>query len=184
MVGDVVATRHNDRRLRTTTGDSIRNRHRWTVTHTSGHGVTVTRLGGHGTITLPTDYVRQYVELAYATTEHGAQGDTADRSITLATNATSGRNLYVGMTRGRTGNTALVVTETHDLTEAINILEIAITLDRTDLPAVAQRRALAEQATPHREPQRSNRDLLDQLRTAGALHHEVRPEPPDLGIGF
>ncbi|MCB0968657.1 MAG: relaxase domain-containing protein, partial [Ilumatobacter sp.] len=168
MVGDVVATRHNDRRLRTTTGDSIRNRHRWTITHTSHDGVTVTRLGGHGTITLPTDYVRQHVELAYATTEHGAQGDTADRSITLATNATSGRNLYVGMTRGRTDNTTLVVTETHDLNEAINILEAAITLDRSDLPAVAQRRALAELAAPRPRPEPSNRDLLDQLRTAGA----------------
>ncbi|MAT04950.1 MAG: hypothetical protein CL424_07905, partial [Acidimicrobiaceae bacterium] len=175
---------HNDRRLRTTTGDSIRNRHRWTVTHTSDDGVTVTRLGGHGTITLPTDYVRLHVELAYATTEHGAQGDTADRSITLATNATSGRNLYVGMTRGRTNNTALVVTQTHDLNEAINILDTAITLDRTDLPAVAQRRTLAEQAAPRPRPEPSNRDLLDQLRTAGHRHHEIRPEPPDLGIGL
>jgi conjugative relaxase-like TrwC/TraI family protein len=183
MVGDVVATRHNDRRLRTTTGDSIRNRHRWTVTHTGDDGVTVTRLGGHGTITLPTDYVRRHVELAYATTEHGAQGDTADRSITLATNATSGRNLYVGMTRGRTNNTTLVVTETNDLTEAISILDTAITLDRADLPAIAQRRVLAEQVAPHR-PQPSNRDLLEQLRTAGTPHRDIRPEPSDLGIGF
>ncbi|MDW3214102.1 MAG: MobF family relaxase [Ilumatobacteraceae bacterium] len=184
MVGDVVATRHNDRRLRTTTGDHVRNRHRWTVTHTSDAGITVTRLGGHGTITLPADYVRQHVELAYATTEHGAQGDTADRSITLATNATSGRNLYVGMTRGRTNNTTLVVTQTHDLTEAINILNTAVTLDRTDLPAIAQRRSLAQQAGPARAPQPSNRDLRDQLRATGARHHEVRPEPPDLGIGL
>ena len=184
MVGDIVATRHNDRRLRTTTGDSIRNRHRWTVTHTSDAGITVTRFGGHGTITLPTDYARHHVELAYATTEHGAQGDTADRSLTLATNATSGRNLYVGMTRGRTNNTTLVVTETHDLDEAINILNTAITLDRADIPAVAQRRALAEQAALSRAPQPPNRDLLDQLRTAGARDHEIRPEPPDLGIGL
>ncbi len=184
MVGDIVATRHNDRRLRTTTGDSIRNRHRWTVTHTSGDGITVTRLGGHGTITLPTDYVRHHVELAYATTEHGAQGDTADRSITLATNATSGRNLYVGMTRGRTDNTTLVATETSDLAEAISILDTSIALDRADIPAIAHRRVLAEQAGPHRGRQSSNRDLLDQLRAAGARHHEIRPEPPDLGIGL
>jgi len=184
MVGDVVATRHNDRRLRTTTGDSIRNRHRWTVTHTSDDGVTVTRLGGHGTITLPTDYARRHVELAYATTEHGAQGDTADRSITLATNVTSGRNLYVGMTRGRTNNTTLVITETHDLSEAISILDAAISLDRADLPAVAQRRALAEQVGARRQPQPSSRDLLDQLRTAGARHHEIRHKPPDVGIGL
>ncbi len=184
MVGDIVATRHNDRRLRTTTGDSIRNRHRWIVTHTDNDGLTVTRLRGHGTITLPTDYARHHVELAYATTEHGAQGDTADHSITLATNATSGRNLYVGMTRGRTDNTTLVVTETHDLAEAISILDTAITLDRADLPAVAQRRALAEQATPHPRPQPSNRDLLDQLNASQVRPHQIRPEPPDLGIGL
>ncbi len=53
------------------------------------------------TITLPADYAREHVQLAYATTEHGAQGDTSDRSITLATTATTGRGLYVGMTRGR-----------------------------------------------------------------------------------
>ena len=184
MVGDVVATRHNDRRLRTTTGDSIRNRHRWTVTHTSHDGVTVTRLGGHGTITLPTDYVHRYVELAYATTEHGAQGDTANRSITLATNATSGRNLYVGMTRGRTDNTTLVVTETHDLTEAIAVLDTAIAFDRSDIPAVAQRRELAEQVRARRAPQPSNRDLLDQLHASQVRPHQIRPEPPDLGIGL
>jgi hypothetical protein len=183
MVGDVVATRQNDRRLRTTTDDSVRNRHRWIVTGTSADGVTVTRLGGHGTITLPIGYVQRRVELAYATTEHGAQGETADRSITLATNATSGRNLYVGMTRGRTDNTALVVTETNDLAEALNILDNAIALDRADIPAVAQRRALAKQGAPHQTPQPSNQGVRDQLRTAGT-DHEIRPEPPDFGIGL
>jgi hypothetical protein len=181
MVGDVVATRQNDRRLRTTTDDSVRNRHRWIVTGTSADGVTVTRLGGHGTITLPIGYVQRRVELAYATTEPGAQGETADRSITLATNATSGRNLYVGMTRGRTDNTALVVTESNDLAEAIGTLDTAITLDRADIPAVAQRRALAEQVKPHRTPQPSNHGLRD---SAGTPYHAVRPEPPDFGIGL
>ena len=184
MVGDIVATRHNNRRLRTTTGDNIRNRHRWTITHTDNDGVTVTRLGGHGTIILPTDYIRRHVELAYAATEHGAQGDTADRSITLATNATSGRNLYVGMTRGRTDNTALVVTETRDLAEAINTLDTDITFDRADTPAVAQRRALAEQVASNRRPQPSNQELLDQLGAAGAHRPAIRPEPPDLGLGL
>ena len=88
------------------------------------------------------------------------------------------------MTRGRTNNTTLVVTDANDLTEAINTLDTAITLDRTDTPAVAQRRALAEQVAPQRSPQRSNRDLLDQLRTPGAHHHGIRPEPPGPGIGL
>jgi hypothetical protein len=109
MVGDIVVTRRNDRQLRTTAGEPVRNRERWTITHTAETGeITVSRIGGHGTITLPADYVRDHVQLAYASTEYGAQGDTADRSITLATTATSGRGLYVGMTRGRDENLALV----------------------------------------------------------------------------
>lgn len=147
MVGDIVATRRNDRRLRTTTGEPIRNRERWTITDTNPNGeITVTRLNGHGTITLPADYVRQHVQLAYATTEHGAQGETADRGITLATTATTGRGLYVGMTRGRDENHALVVTEEPDLAEAISILEGAIAIDRADIPATTHRRLLAEAA--------------------------------------
>ena len=80
MVGDVVATRRNERRLRTSVGEPVRNRERWTVTATDTveeGDVTVTRLDGHGTITLPRDYVRQHMQLAYATTEPGAQGDTS-----------------------------------------------------------------------------------------------------------
>ena len=166
MVGDIVATRRNDRRLRTTTGESVHNRERWTITDTNPNGeITVTRLDGHGTITLPADYVRQHVQLAYATTEHGAQGDTADRSITLATTATTGRGLYVGMTRGRDENHALVVTDTPDIAEAISILEAAIAIDRADIPATTHRRLLAE-AVPRSGPRPRVQipDWFDELR--------------------
>ncbi len=143
MVGDIVVTRLNDRQLRTTAGEPVRNRERWTITNTSDDGeITVSRIGGHGTITLPADYVRDHVQLAYASTEHGAQGDTADRAITLATTATSGRGLYVGMTRGRDENLALVA-DTADLAQAIGVLETAISIDRADIPATTQRRTLA-----------------------------------------
>ena len=166
MVGDIVATRRNDRRLRTTTGETVRNRERWTITDTNPNGeITVTRLDGHGTITLPADYVRQHVQLAYATTEHGAQGETADRSITLATTATTGRGLYVGMTRGRDENHALVVTDTPDIAEAISILEAAIAIDRADIPATTHRRLLAE-AAPRSGPRPRVQipDWFDELR--------------------
>ncbi len=166
MVGDIVATRRNDRRLRTTTGETVHNRERWTITDTDPNGeITVTRLDGHGTITLPADYVRQHVQLAYATTEHGAQGETADRSITLATTATTGRGLYVGMTRGRDENHALVVTDTPDIAEAISILEAAIAIDRADIPATTHRRALAA-AVPRSGPRPRVQipDWFDELR--------------------
>jgi conjugative relaxase-like TrwC/TraI family protein len=143
MVGDIVVTRRNDRQLRTTAGEPVRNRERWIIAHTGADGeLTMSRIGGHGTITLPADYVRNHVQLAYASTEHGAQGDTADRSITLATTATSGRGLYVGMTRGRNDNLTLVA-DTADLAHAISMLEAAIAIDRADIPATTQRRTLA-----------------------------------------
>jgi hypothetical protein len=166
MVGDIVATRLNDRRLRTTTGEPVRNRERWTITDTNDNGeLTVTRLDGHGTIILPADYVREHVQLAYATTEHGAQGETADRSITLATNATTGRGLYVGMTRGRDENRALVVTETPDIADAISILEAVVAIDRADIPATTHRRTLAE-AVPRSgtRPRARIPEWFDELR--------------------
>ena len=166
MLGDIVATRRNDRRLRTTTGESVRNRERWTIIDSNPNGeITVTRRDGHGAITLPADYVREHVQLAYATTEHGAQGETADRSITLATTATTGRGLYVGMTRGRKENHALVVTDTPDIAEAINILEAAIAVDRADVPATTVRRMLAEAAPRSGPPPRVQIPVwFDELR--------------------
>jgi conjugative relaxase-like TrwC/TraI family protein len=181
MVGDIVATRRNDRRLRTTTGEPVRNRERWTITDTNPSGeITVTRLDGHGTITLPADYARQHVQLAYATTEHGAQGETADRSITLATTATTGRGLYVGMTRGRDENLALVVTEAPELAEAISILEVAIAIDRADIPATTHRRTLA--ATVPRSRTRSRvqiPDWFDDLRATVEENRQVAQQELD-----
>lgn len=40
--------------------------------------------------------MREFVQLGYATTEHGNQGVTTDESITLVTGTTTGRGLYVG----------------------------------------------------------------------------------------
>jgi ATP-dependent exoDNAse (exonuclease V) alpha subunit len=143
MVGDVIATRRNDRHLRTSTGEPVRNRQRWTITNTHPDGqITITQHHRHGTITLPAHYVRQHVELAYATTEHGAQGETTDHAITLATTATTGRGLYVAMTRGRHHNTALVLTDTHNPYDAIDLLQTSLHIDRADTPATRQRRDL------------------------------------------
>ena len=52
-VGDVVATRRNDRTLITSAGEPVRNRETWTVTAIGTDGsLTVTREQGHGTVTL------------------------------------------------------------------------------------------------------------------------------------
>jgi hypothetical protein len=83
-VGDVVATRRNDRHLTTATGEPVRNRELWTVTATNTDGsISVSHHDGHGHVTLPTDYVRAHVQLGYAATEHGWQSDTVETAIAL-----------------------------------------------------------------------------------------------------
>ena len=74
----------------------------------------MSHLAGHGRVVLPADYVNQDVSLAYALTVHKAQGVTVDRAVLVADEATTAEALYVGMTRGRHDNTALVVCDQLD----------------------------------------------------------------------
>ncbi len=144
-VGDLIATRRNDRTLITSTGQFVRNRDQWIVTAIDGHGdITAARIDGGGVVVLPAEYSRDHVRLGYAATEPGNQSDTQDRSITLATGSTTGRGLYVGLTRGRQANHVLVVTDTNDLGAARDILERLLTCDRADVPAVTRRHQLRE----------------------------------------
>jgi thymidine kinase len=155
-IGDVVMTRRNDRTLTTTAGDSVRNRDRWTITATHDDGsITARAHTSDATVTLPAAYVSEFVQLAYATTEHGNQGITTDTSITLVTGTTTGRGLYVGATRGRDHNHLLVITDQHTEAEAIDLLQRVFGTDRADTPAVTHRRQLAErQPTPPPGPLR------------------------------
>ena len=90
------------RRSSTASGERVRNRDLWTVTNTDDNGdLTVTPIAGHGQITLPADYNQEHVRLGYAATEMGTQSDTVTASLELASRATTCRNLYVAMTRGR-----------------------------------------------------------------------------------
>ncbi len=106
-LGDRVATRRNDRDL------GVANRDCWTVTGIDDHGALHVR-GRAGDRSLPAPYVRQHVELAYATTVHGAQGETVDQAHLLIGEATGAAAAYVGMTRGRHRNTAHMVADTND----------------------------------------------------------------------
>jgi len=104
------------------------------------------------------------VRLGYAATEHGVQGDTVTVAIELATEATTRRGLYVALTRGQRENTVLVVTESHDIAEARDILERILTNDRVDLPATAQRRQLAAtDRTPQPTPPQPRCTIPDWL---------------------
>jgi hypothetical protein len=143
-VGDVIATRRNDRRLIATSGEPVRNRDTWTVMAIRYDGsITVTHQAGHGDVTLPADYFRDHVRLGYAATEHGWQSDTVDTAIALISAATTRRGLYVAATRGRDSNMLCVVTDSDDVAEARDALEAILATDRADIPATTQRRTLA-----------------------------------------
>jgi hypothetical protein len=82
-VGDLVVTRENNRLLSCGKG-WVKNGDQWIVEEVAADGaVTVARTSGAGMpggrqVVLPADYVRQHVELGYATTAHRAQGRTVD----------------------------------------------------------------------------------------------------------
>jgi hypothetical protein len=104
-VGDVIITRANDRRLRLTATDWVRNGDRWTITHVSKQGdLTVRHNRSKLTVRLPLDYVRTSTGLGYATTIHAAQGVTADAMHGLLTGHESRQQLYTVLTRGRAAN--------------------------------------------------------------------------------
>jgi DNA primase catalytic core len=103
--GEQVITRTNNRTLRTTATDWVKNGDRWTVLEVTGHGGLAVRHHRNGrTVRLPAAYVAESVELGYATTVHSAQGVTADTMHGLATGEESRRQLYTMLTRGRIAN--------------------------------------------------------------------------------
>jgi conjugative relaxase-like TrwC/TraI family protein len=104
-VGDVIITRSNDRRLRLTATDWVKNGDRWTITHIGRRGdLTVRHARSHLTVRLPADYVQASTGLGYATTIHAAQGVTADTMHGLLTGQESRQQLYTMLTRGRHAN--------------------------------------------------------------------------------
>ncbi len=114
--GDLVITRHNDRRLRN--GKRwVRNGDRWTVTGVREDGSVSIRPAGRrfgGGLVLPTDYVAEHLDLGYAITAHRAQGVTANTSHVVVTSTTTRENFYVAMTRGADNNHAYVAVDQPD----------------------------------------------------------------------
>ncbi|MGR7023995.1 MobF family relaxase [Geodermatophilus sp. URMC 62] len=168
-VGDRIATRRNDRDL------AVANRDTWTVTAVGHHGELVVEGGDLGQIegtaagitqsavdgvtpavagvtparagerVLPAGYVTSHVELAYASTAHGAQGDTVSTGHLVVGEHTGAAAAYVGMTRGRTANTAHLIAA--DLDQAREQWIAVFARDRADLgPAHAAELAAAEAA--------------------------------------
>ena len=104
-VGDVVVTRRNERRLPLTATDWVKNGDRWTVTGVGDDGsLRVMHHQLRRSITLPTDYVSEHVQLGYAATVHAAQGQTTDTCHTVVSGEETRQLLYVAISRGRQAN--------------------------------------------------------------------------------
>jgi hypothetical protein len=143
--GDVIVTRRNDHNL------GIANRETWTVARVHRDGRLTVDDSGRGRRELTGDYVRGHVELGYAVTGYGAQGDTAAEAHLVLTETTTGAAGYVAMTRGREANTAHLVAA--DLDDAREQWIDAFGRDRADLgPAAAGQAAARAAATPTRSP--------------------------------
>jgi DNA primase catalytic core len=104
-VGDLMITRSNDRLLRVTATDWVKNGDRWTVLAIQDGGdLEVQHLRNRRTVRLPSTYVRTSAELGYATTVHAAQGVSVDTMHGLATGEESRQQLYTMLTRGKIAN--------------------------------------------------------------------------------
>jgi len=147
--GDRVATRRNDPDL------GVANRQTWIVTGIGEDGSLI--LHGHGrNRQIPAEYVTRFVELAYATTVHGAQGETVDHAHVALGDTTGAAAAYVAMTRGRRANTAHLVAESVE--DARKQWVEAFSRDRADLgPAHARRQAIDAIGPPRPSLRRRHR---------------------------
>ena len=78
------------------------------VAPVAGRGPDGEQLGDR--MVLPAAYVEADLALGYASTAHAAQGMTVDTSHVVVAPSTGAATLYVGLSRGRHGNTAHVTT--------------------------------------------------------------------------
>jgi hypothetical protein len=160
-VGDRVVTRRNDRHL------GVTNRATWSVTAiTDEGGLTLRGRRATDVHTVPAAYVREHVELAYATTVYGAQGETTGTGHLVLGEHTSAASAYVAMTRGRDHNVAHIVAD--DVDDARRQWDDVFGRDRADVgPAVAAQRACEEvERYGAQMPMRALDEVLAELHAA------------------
>lgn len=157
-LGDRVATRRNDPHL------GVTNRQTWTVVGIGAEGSLIVHSADVGRDReLPANYVAEQVELAYATTVHGAQGETVDHAHVAIGDSTGAASAYVAMTRGRQTNVAHLVAESVE--DARKQWADVFSRDRSDLgPAHARRQAI---------------DAIDRYGPAVATRPEPRMPAPE-----
>ena len=103
--GDVVQTRRNDSRA------GVENRQNWIITRIRDDNILLTSTTDSSQARQVSHaYAATHLHLGYASTVYGAQGETTDRSIVGPDVDAAG--LYVGLTRGRNNNQAVLIAST------------------------------------------------------------------------
>ncbi|NUU07670.1 AAA family ATPase [Leifsonia sp. C5G2] len=111
FVGDVVQTRRND------SASDVQNRQNWVVkTIAKDHVILAASTDTTDLRKVSLDYAASHIHLAYATTVYGVQGETTDRA--LVGPGVDAAGLYVGLTRGKQHNTAVLVAADADSAKA------------------------------------------------------------------
>ncbi|MCE5291823.1 MAG: AAA family ATPase [Nocardiaceae bacterium] len=150
--GDRVSTRRNNSEV------GVANRDLWrvqTVTDTGHLVLTPDAAGGSAnptTVTVDADYVRTHVELAYASTVYGVQGDTVTAGHLVLGDTTTAQAAYVGMTRGRQTNTVHITAT--DITEARRQWIDTAGRDRADLGLRTSRDQAQQAASQYASPEK------------------------------
>jgi hypothetical protein len=180
-LGDRVVTRHNDRRL--TAGDHwVKNGDMWTITSTHSDGALTVSDTNERSVRLPVDYVRDHVELGYATTVHRAQGRTVDTAHALIDDNATRESLYVAITRARTGNhTYLAGPQESDIDDFTD--EHTTSNDRDRLTHVLGRAASEASAHAYLETWKALQ-TPDPINIHDSRSQWVDPALPPQGIRF
>ncbi|MEU5547174.1 MobF family relaxase [Streptomyces sioyaensis] len=157
--GDLIQMRRNDRHIEGESGQFATNRLTARVTGISDNGAMTVQLEDGSRMNLPAAYVQTHVELAYASTVHGAQGRTVGPCHSLVDEHTSREALYVSLTRGEDGNWAYVIT--HRDGDGIKQEDVPHHLSVLD--GTLQRSAMQQTATQAIEAELERRERLDVL---------------------
>lgn len=154
-VGDVVMCRANDNKAR------VFNREVYAVVAIHGGSVRLRARDG-GLRTVSSDYVREHVQLGYASTTYGAQGITCNHAVYWAAPGGDGSDMYVALTRGKLSNKVFMTAA--DRGEALETLEGIIGRGRGDNGLDDARKELREK---FEEIGTEQMELTDSNRNAG-----------------
>ena len=177
-IGDRVATRRNRPDLTATGGESVRNRHTWTVRAVGADGGLTVEHPERGSVTLPPDYAAANVELGWAVTGYGNQGDTVDIAYAILEAGTDRSDAYVALTRGRHANHAFIPDSTGALDPAEHLAQVISHAPEHD-SALATHRALIRTHLSHQQPEPAAHGPMTEPPARPAPHEH---EPPGLSL--